>query len=84
MRPASECPVSQIHRCAIILQPFFPFSVNREYFIYLTPKLPGVVHVVDMTEFVYDDVVDERGWSHHTFSMEREVTLERTRSPAVA
>ena len=37
---------SQIHSRAVILQPFFPLSVSRQYFVHLVPKLLGVVHMV--------------------------------------
>jgi hypothetical protein len=50
-----------------LLKPFFAFSVVWEYFIYFVPEGVAVVGVVEVAEFMDDDVVDDFSWCHHAF-----------------
>ncbi len=73
----------QIHGRTILLQPFLSLMVVRHHLVHLVPERLGVVHAVNVTEFVHHDVVDDRWRSHHALPMKGEVAFCRARSPAM-
>src|SRR5688572_24695040 len=72
MQPSTESP-----------EPFLALGVVRENLVDLIPERAGVVAVMEMTQLVDDDVIDD-GWRrHHALPMEAKPSRGRARSPSM-
>src|SRR5260370_31556887 len=73
-----------IHRRAVLPQPFLALSVVRHDLVNLVPESFRVIEVVEVAQLVDNDVVDDSRGSHHALPVKRKIALRRNRSPSVA
>lgn len=67
----SAARMSHIKPGSLFAQPFLPLSIRGHHLVDFVPEGIGVIGLMEVTQLVDDDVVDDRLRCHHAFPMER-------------